>query len=73
VSGLADRDHEDSCVGVEIVKIVAHAQDATLAMHVTRESFGDGSLFESVPENFAGGVTHGVGEHAAEQGNRRRG
>ena len=59
VSGLTDRDDEYAAVGVEVVEILANAQDAALAVHVARECAGDAGFGKRVLEDLAGGVAHG--------------
>src|SRR5271168_3094365 len=60
VSGLADGDHQDARIGLQIVKIFADAQHAALAVHMPGECFGDRSLGQRVAEDLASSVAHFV-------------
>src|SRR5271157_2812924 len=58
VSGLADGDNEDAVIGIEIVQVVADAQDPALAVHVAGESACDGGVVQRGDENLAGRLAH---------------
>jgi hypothetical protein len=59
VSGFANGDYENARIGVEVVEIIANAQDSALAVDVTGEGFGDAGFGESALEDRAGGVAKG--------------
>ena len=48
VRSLADGDDEDALVGIEIVQVVADAQDAALAVHVAGEGAFNRGVLEGV-------------------------
>jgi hypothetical protein len=56
VPGFANGDYENARIGVEVVEIIADAQDSALAVDVTGEGFGDAGFGESALEDRAGGV-----------------
>src|SRR5215472_916230 len=58
MSRLAGRYHEHSRVGIEIVKILADAENASLIVDMPLEGFGDGRFAQCVEENGAGSVAH---------------
>src|ERR1700687_1453383 len=58
VRGLADRNHEDAMEGIEMVQVVADAQDAALAVHITGEGTFDGSVLQGGVEYLTGDVAH---------------
>src|ERR1035437_9665012 len=63
VRGLAHGNHEDAMEGVEIVQVVANAQDAAFAVHVTGEGAFDGSVLQCGGEDLAGNRSE---EHTSE-------
>ena len=58
VRRLPDGDDEDALVGIEIVQVVADAQDTALAVHVAGEGAFDGGVLERGGEDLAGDVAH---------------
>src|ERR1700687_1519225 len=58
VRGLSDGDDEDAIVGIEIVQIVADAQNAALTVHVAGEGVFDGGILQRCGEDLTGGVAH---------------
>ncbi len=58
VGGLSDGNDEDAVVGIEIVQVVANAQDTALAVHVAGESAFDGGVAERGDEDLAGDLPH---------------
>jgi hypothetical protein len=56
--GLSDGDYEDAIVGIEVVQVVADAEDTALAMYVAREGVFYGSILQRGGENFAGDFAH---------------
>ncbi len=59
MSGNADGDHQDARVGLQIV-VLADAQHAALAVHVTRKRSCNRGLGQRVAEDLASGVAHCV-------------
>src|ERR1700674_1872777 len=58
MSSLAQRHDEYVRIRVQVIKILADAQNSPLAMHVPRKTFNNRGLSEHVLENFAHGITH---------------
>ena len=58
VSGLANRDHEDAMVGIEVVQIVSDAEDAALAVDAAGKRGFYGSILKRGGEDIASGVAH---------------
>jgi hypothetical protein len=58
VRGLSDGNYEDAIIGVEMVQIVANAQDTTLAVQVAGKSAFDGGVVKRGDENLAGRLPH---------------
>ncbi len=71
--GLANGYHEDTIEGVEIVKVFADAEDAALAVYVTREGAFDGSVLYRRSEDFAVNVAHAPELLVARRRDRRHG
>src|SRR5579864_110543 len=60
MSSLPERNYQELGVGVQVVEIFAHAQNAAFALHVATKTFRDGSLRERLKENGAHSVAHGT-------------
>jgi len=58
VCGLPDGDDEDAMVGIEIVEIVADAQDAALTVDVAGEGAFDLGVLERGSEDLTGDFAH---------------
>jgi hypothetical protein len=58
VRGFSDGDYKDATVGIEIVKVVADAEQTALAVQVAGEGAFDRCVLERGGENFAGRVAH---------------
>ena len=58
VSGLADGDHQDARISLQIIKIFADAQQPALAMHMPRKTPGNRSFLQRVKKNLPRRVAH---------------
>src|ERR1700716_2396946 len=79
VRGLSDGDDEHTIVGIEIVQIVADAQNAALTVHVAGESVSDGGILESGRKDLARRLAHAskllgaLGRKIGHRGNYKEG
>src|SRR5271155_3367748 len=58
VSSLADGNHQDARIRIEMVKIFADAQHTTLTMDVFRKCLGNRGLSQRVAKDLASNVAH---------------
>ena len=58
VSGLTQRHDEYAGIGMQIVKILTHAQQPALAMHMARETSADRGSARACMKIFARGLAH---------------
>src|SRR5207245_11202058 len=79
VRGLSDGDDEDAIVGIEIVQIVADAQNTALAVHVAGEGVFDGGVLKSGRKDLARRLAHAskllgtLGREIGQGGNYKEG
>src|SRR5271165_444700 len=60
VSGLADGDHQDARIRIQMVKIFTNAQYPTLTMHVPLKRLKNRGFGQSVTKDFASRITHSM-------------
>jgi hypothetical protein len=58
VRSFADRNDKDIAKGIQIVEILADAEDSALTIHIPLKGFINAGFRESVLEKLAGGDTH---------------
>ena len=71
VRGLADRDHDDAAIGLQIKKIFKNAQNAAFAIHMPLKRPINAGFSESVLEKMACGDAHVESKALAIRGHGR--
>src|SRR5438132_8111872 len=62
VGAFADRDYEHAAVGIQVVQVLANAENSTLGVHLPGEGLADARFPESVCEDVASDFLHVISE-----------